>query len=187
MNKTSMKFRVKDEAHSKAIQEKLFALDFSWSANRINFVEYTKKPFLYASDGQLTHSDDYDGEGGEYFEGHSNPEYILRDGEFVPSDENGLAEASVAVAENVPVKSDGGSSSYYQLTLTNKAGETFNCELGDILRVIVNNDFDLSNIVKACRRASEASLGRGKEGATIEYDMNKVAYFAKEFAHWHKP
>jgi hypothetical protein len=84
------------------------------------------------------------------------------------------------------VVSDGGSSSYYQLTITNKAGESLQCETGDILRALVGNDYDLSNIVKACRRSYEASQGRGKAGASIEYDMNKVKYFADEFAHWNK-
>jgi hypothetical protein len=51
---------------------------------------------------------------------------------------------------------------------------------------MVGNDFDLSNIVKAARRLSEASQGRGKSGASVEYDCNKVVYFANEFKHWHK-
>lgn len=85
-----------------------------------------------------------------------------------------------------PVKSDGGSSDYYKLTITNKAGESIKCELGDIIRVVVGNDADLFNIIKACRRAYEASQGRGKDGVSIKYDMNKVTYFANEFAHWHK-
>lgn len=82
------------------------------------------------------------------------------------------------------IKSDGSSSSYYALTITNKAGQSIDVETGDIIRALVGNDFDLSNIVKACRRMYEASQGRGKEGSSIEYDANKIVYFAKEFAHW---
>lgn len=85
-----------------------------------------------------------------------------------------------------PVVSSGGSSEYYKLTITNKAGESIECETGDVLRVLVGNDYDLSNIVKACRRMSEASQGRGKAGASIEYDANKIIYFASEFKHWNK-
>ena len=88
--------------------------------------------------------------------------------------------------KDVPVKSDGGSSDYYKLSITNKAGETFQCQMGDVIRAVVGNDFDLANILKACRRSYEASQGRGKEGATIEYDMNKVKYFADEFKHWNR-
>lgn len=85
-----------------------------------------------------------------------------------------------------PIKSDGGSSDYYKLTITNKEGESIQCETGDVLRAMVGNDYDLSNVIKACRRMYEASQGRGKEGATIEYDTNKIIYFASEFAYWHK-
>ena len=106
-------------------------------------------------------------------------QFLEEDGQEI--DLHGFSE----VVEDAPVVSDGGSSSYYKLTIVNKEGEQLECELGDILRVIVGNDFDLSNIVKACRRAYEASQGRGKDGVSIAYDMNKVKYFADEFKHWH--
>lgn len=96
-----------------------------------------------------------------------------------------LSQKDVSVSDK-PIVSDGGSSDYYKLTITNKAGETINCETGDILRALVGNDYDLSNIVKACRRMYEASQGRGKSGISIAYDANKVKYFADEFKHWNK-
>lgn len=80
----------------------------------------------------------------------------------------------------VPVKSDGGSSSYYQLTITNKAGESIKCETGDVIRTLVGNDFDFGNCVKALRRMYLATLGMGKEGTDIPYDCNKVRYFLSE-------
>lgn len=86
----------------------------------------------------------------------------------------------VEPGEVAPVKSDGGSSSYYQLTIKNKAGESFQCETGDIIRALVANDFNLGNIVKACRRVSESLNGRGKAGTSPEYDLNKIIYFAKD-------
>lgn len=95
-----------------------------------------------------------------------------------------VEEGSQEVSQ--PIKSDGGSSDYYKLTITNKDGESLQCETGDVLRAMVGNDYDLSNVIKAARRMYEASQGRGKEGATIEYDANKIIYFANEFAHWHK-
>lgn len=79
-----------------------------------------------------------------------------------------------------PVKSDGGSSSYYELTLTNKHGDSIQCETGDVIRALVHNDFSLGNIVKACRRVAEAQQGRGKQGLNPEYDLNKIIYFANE-------
>lgn len=78
------------------------------------------------------------------------------------------------------VKSDGGSSSYYELTITNKAGGSIKCETGDVIRALVGNDFDFGNCVKALRRMYLATLGKGKEGTDIPYDCNKVRYFLSE-------
>ena len=89
-------------------------------------------------------------------------------------------EANTKTGTETPVKSDGGSSSYYELTLTNKHGETIQCETGDVIRALVHNDFSLGNIVKACRRVAEAQQGRGKQGVNPEYDLNKIIYFANE-------
>jgi len=81
-----------------------------------------------------------------------------------------------------PVKSTGGSSSYYQLQIKRASdGEVFECELGDVLYSAFGGDFDLCNIVKACRRMYLASEGGGKEGTDIEYDANKIKWFADDF------
>tara|TARA_R110000803_G_scaffold5230_11_gene17378 strand:- start:4257 stop:4547 length:291 start_codon:yes stop_codon:yes gene_type:complete len=88
------------------------------------------------------------------------------------------------------VKSDGGSSSYYELPvpqyLLNKlAQQERDCEpptmeTGDVIRMLVGNDFDAGNIIKALRRIIMAKKGLGKEGTDIEYDLKKIEYFAKE-------
>lgn len=88
--------------------------------------------------------------------------------------------------EDKPIVSDGSSSSYYTFDITNKAGQTITVEVGDVCRAMVDNDFDLTNIIKACRRVSEASQGRGKSGTSIEYDCNKMVYFSNEYKHWNK-
>lgn len=90
------------------------------------------------------------------------------------------------VEKDVPVVSDGGSSDYYKLTIKNKAGEQIDCEMGDVIRAVVANDFDLGNILKATRRMSLAKQGKGKAGTTVTYDANKIKYFADEFAFWHE-
>lgn len=77
-------------------------------------------------------------------------------------------------------KSDGGSSSYYELTITNKAGESIKCETGDVIRALVGNDFDFGNCVKALRRMYLATLGMGKEGTDLVYDANKIRWFLGE-------
>lgn len=78
------------------------------------------------------------------------------------------------------VQSDGGSTQYYQIEITNSKGEKFNCELNDILRDVFNNQWDLCNIVKASRRISEARKGQGKKDVSIKYDANKIIWFAEE-------
>ena len=78
-----------------------------------------------------------------------------------------------------PVKSDGGSSSYYEKKIVRlKDGQVFNCQTGDIIRSMVDNDFDGGNILKALDRIFQNVQGKGKEGVTIEYDCNKIIYFA---------
>jgi hypothetical protein len=84
------------------------------------------------------------------------------------------------------VESDGGSTEYYQIEITNGLGETFNCELNDILRDVFNNQWDLCNIVKASRRISEARQGKGKKDVSIQYDANKIIWFAKEIKKYGK-
>lgn len=78
------------------------------------------------------------------------------------------------------IKSDGGSSDYYKLEIVNrKTGETFSCEMGDIIYSVYGNDFDMGNIAKAMRRIHCDRNGVGKEGADSLYDANKVAWFAE--------
>lgn len=95
-------------------------------------------------------------------------------------------------AKETPIKSDGGSSSYYQLKLlvkSNKIKEleghdevkVVDLETGDIIRALVDNDFDLGNIIKACRRIHQAKIGTGKAGTDVEYDCKKIDYFLKEW------
>ena len=88
------------------------------------------------------------------------------------------------------VKSDGGSSKYYELPvpqyLLNKlAQQERDCEqpsieTGDVIKMLVNNDFDAGNIIKALRRIYMAKNGLGKKGTDIEYDLKKIEYFASE-------
>lgn len=80
-----------------------------------------------------------------------------------------------------PIVSDGGSSPYYRFKIKSSiTGEEIEVETGDVIRAMVANDFDLGNILKACRRISEAKQGRGKAGTDVAYDCNKIAYFAEQ-------
>ena len=74
--------------------------------------------------------------------------------------------------------SDGGSSDYYKLTITNReTGATFPCERGDVIASIYGNDFDMGNIAKAMRRIHCIRRGGGKAGTSEKYDAKKVVYF----------
>lgn len=84
------------------------------------------------------------------------------------------------------IQSDGGSTPYYQIEITNSKGEKFSCELNDILRDVFNNQWDLCNIVKASRRISEARKGQGKKDVSVKYDANKIIWFAEEIKKYGK-
>jgi hypothetical protein len=67
--------------------------------------------------------------------------------------------------------SDGGHSKYYDLTI--KGTE---CKVEDVIREVFGNDFDMGNMLKCLVRIQRAKEGRGKAGASIEYDLNKIIY-----------
>ena len=120
----------------------------------------------------------------EFYENNQQYGKIITFQEFKEKYMKESEVTSQSLQESVKVKSDGGSSDYYKITLTNKSGESIKIQLGDIIRQAFGNDFDLGNIVKACRRISEAKQGRGKAGVDIEYDANKIIYFANEIKEW---
>lgn len=74
------------------------------------------------------------------------------------------------------IKSDGGSSSYYDFTIPSVG--TLKTE--QIIRYMVNNDFDLGNVIKCCRRITSFNEGVGKEGNDELYDWKKIKYTAEK-------
>jgi len=95
MSNVAMKFRVKDEQHSKEIQEKLFSLGYKWYSG--DDAQFTKQPFLYAADDEMliTYSDSYDE---DYFNLEPHTLCVLLDGEFVPVDS--VSEEVVQVSDS---------------------------------------------------------------------------------------
>lgn len=83
-----------------------------------------------------------------------------------------------------PVKSDGGSSSYYFSPLPqhiiDQIVETGGIEIKDIVRYCFDNDADCKDIIKALKRIRECKKGGGKEGVDIMYDATKIKFFADE-------
>lgn len=72
------------------------------------------------------------------------------------------------------IKSDGGSSSYYDFIIP-RLGKI---KTEEVIKYMVDNDFDLGTILKTLRRVSELRAGRGKEGNDILYELNKIKYTA---------
>lgn len=95
-----------------------------------------------------------------------------------------LVESVTQTKDEAPIKSDGGSSSYYFTKipqhLIDKIVETGGIEIKDIVRYVYDNDADAFNIVKAQKRIIESRKGKGKEGIDMLYDMKKIVYFANE-------
>jgi hypothetical protein len=88
------------------------------------------------------------------------------------------------------VKSDGGSSSYYEIHLPVsilegallRYQETGKCfiETEDIIHHALGNDFDRGNIFKCLKRITSLEEGQGKDGNSALYDANKVVYSANK-------
>lgn len=95
---------------------------------------------------------------------------------------DGYFVAKRVVAVPTKFKSDGGSSDYYKLKIKRASdGQVFDCEMGDIIYSVFGGDFDLGNIVKACRRMHLDGQGGGKDGIDAEYDAKKIEWFTKDF------
>lgn len=86
--------------------------------------------------------------------------------------------------ENTPIKSDGGSSSYYAQQIPKGMLERFNTtgtiEAKDVIRLFLGNDFNMGNIFKAYCRIISLRNGKGKEGIDEQYDLTKAKYFTED-------
>lgn len=83
-----------------------------------------------------------------------------------------------------PIKSDGGSSSYYFTKLPqhliDEIVSSGGIEIKDIVRHCFYNDADCKDIIKALKRIQESKRGGGKLGVDVSYDANKILFFANE-------
>lgn len=87
------------------------------------------------------------------------------------------------------IKSDGGSSKYYDIELPewlferiqdryNDTGVAF-VKAEEIIEAGFDNDFSHGNLFKSHLRAFRCTQGQGKEGNTLDYEVNKILYYAE--------
>ena len=86
--------------------------------------------------------------------------------------------------ESSPIKSDGGSSSYYAQQIPKGMLERFNTtgtiEAKDVIRLFLGNDFNMGNFFKAYCRVISLRNGKGKAGIDEQYDLTKAKFFAED-------
>lgn len=93
---------------------------------------------------------------------------------------------------NKPIKSDGLSSDYYKIKLPSEVvnrilerrgvsgdGSSY-IETNEVIRFGLNNDFDMANCFKCMVRVASLLNGKGKYGADLSYDINKINWSANE-------
>jgi hypothetical protein len=167
----NMKFLLKDADQSKRLQEVLFSLGHHWLRGKV--VQYTDRVAIFTYE----HTADLSGCGSDFY--HGEVQHTATDAEnFIA--EHSSVRAVEPEALTGKVKSDGGSTDYYKLTIKTKSG-FFECETGDVIAALVGDNFALGNALKALRRIWCESQGVGKEGIDMHYDAKKINYFVADF------
>ena len=98
--------------------------------------------------------------------------------------ENDPTEKTPIKSDGNQIKSDGGSSSYYTQQIPKGMLERFNTtgviEAKDVIRLFLDNDFNMGNIFKAYCRITSLRQGKGKAGIDERYDLTKAKYFTED-------
>lgn len=91
-----------------------------------------------------------------------------------------------SIKPNSPIKSDGGSSSYYDLPVSewllyilNERQKEGMCYIKteEMISAFLSNDFDYGNLLKSMVRCQGLQDGTGgKAGNSVEYECNKMIY-----------
>lgn len=85
------------------------------------------------------------------------------------------------------IRSDGGSSKYYDIPLPEWLLDNINdrASVGNAyikteeLIEVIGSDFDIGNILKCLVRINSLKSGVGKAGNSVDYDANKIIYSAQ--------
>lgn len=96
------------------------------------------------------------------------------------------ADEARKIMEKGPIKSDGGSSSYYDLPVAewllyalNERQKEGRCYIKteEMISAFFGNDFDRGNLIKSLVRCQGLQDGTGgKAGNSVEYECNKMIY-----------
>lgn len=88
-----------------------------------------------------------------------------------------------------PIKSDGGSSSYYDLPLmgdllkeidSRRVGDISYIKTEELIQTVFKNNFSFGTLFKSLIRAQSVVDGVGKAGNDLEYECNKIIYYANQ-------
>lgn len=99
------------------------------------------------------------------------------------------ADEANKIKSKEPVKSDGGSSTYYDIDIPawllytlnerQKEGKCY-IKTEELIECGFSSDFDAGNIFKSLVRAWGALNGAGKAGNGVDYECNKIVYSANK-------
>ena len=105
------------------------------------------------------------------------------------TDEVNKIKSKADSEKKAPIKSDGGSSSYYDIYLPTWLmqamvdrevdGKVY-IKTEELIEVAFESDFDFANAFKSLVRAFGTMNGGGKAGNDVDYEMNKVQYSANK-------
>ena len=94
-----------------------------------------------------------------------------------------------------PIKSDGGSSSYYDLPVSEwllytlnerqKEGKCY-IKTEEMISAFFGNDFSFGTLLKSLVRASGIKIGAGKAGNDMKYETGKIRYYADKILEQHE-
>jgi len=94
-----------------------------------------------------------------------------------------------------PIKSDGGSSSYYDLPVSEwllytlnerqKEGKCY-IKTEEMISAFFGNDFSFGTLLKSLVRAWGIKIGAGKAGNDMEYETSKIRYYADKILEQHE-
>lgn len=105
----------------------------------------------------------------------------------VPTVAAGKGSSPVDGKSNGAIKSDGGSSTYYDIAIPKWLLDVINqrekeggayVKTEELIEVGFGNDFNFGTLFKSTVRAYGCSVGAGKAGNDMGYEVNKVKYYS---------